>query len=97
MGKTLKTVLLACASIGLYTALFANEAMVIEYYTKGSFYAALPVATVLVFSFVHGAFASQCLETLGITARKSIAPSPSITKQKKPAVKKDQRVHLNVK
>jgi L-asparagine transporter-like permease len=96
MGKTSKTVLLAAASIGLYTALFANEATITEYYTKGSFYAALPVVTALVFSFVHGAFASQCLETLGITARKSTAPSPSITKQKQSVVKKDQRVHLNV-
>ena len=96
MGKYLKTAVLACASIGMYTALFANEATVLEFYTKGSYYAALPVLTALAFSFVHGAFASQCLETLGITARKSTAPSITITKQKQPAVKKDNRARLNV-
>lgn len=95
--KVLKTVVLAAASIGLYTLLFANEATVTEFYTKGSYYAALPVLTAFGFSFVHGAFASQCLETLGLTARKSTAPSPTITKQKQSDVKKDKRPRLNAK
>jgi hypothetical protein len=92
----LKTALLALASIGLYTALFANQAAVMTYFTKGSFYAALPILTAFAFSVVHGAFAGQCLETLGISARKSTAPSPSIKKQKQPVVKKDQRARLTV-
>lgn len=94
--RLLKTLVLGAASAGLYVALFANEATVLEYYTKGSVYAALPVLTAFGFSFIHGAFASQCLETLGLTARKSTAPSPSITKQKQPVVKKDQRAQLKV-
>lgn len=96
-GSVVKTLVLAAASTGLYAALFANEATVLEFFTKGNGYAALPVVTAFLFSFVHGAFASQCLETLGLTARKSTAPQASITKQKQPGVKKGQRPQLNVK
>jgi hypothetical protein len=92
----LKTVLWAVPTIGIYTALFANQTTVMKYFTKGSYYAALPILTAIIVSFVHGAFASQCLETLGISARKSTAPSPSIKKQKQPVVKKDQRARLTV-
>ncbi len=92
--KFLKTALLACASIGLYSAFFANEATVTEYFTKGGYYALLPVLTAFAFSIIHGAFAGQCLEALGISAHKSTIASVSIKKQ--PAVKKDQRAHLTV-
>lgn len=95
-GKVLKTAVLAAASIGLYTALFANEPLVVEYYTKGHAFAALPVLTAFGFSFVHGAFANQCLETLGLTARVSKKPEVAATKQKQTTVKKDQRPRLNV-
>ncbi len=96
MGKNFKTLLLAAATVGLYTALFANESAVTDYYTRGSFYAALPVLTALAFSIIHGAFASQCLELMGLTAKKSITTSTSITKEKQSTVKKDTRARLNV-
>ncbi|MBU2513396.1 hypothetical protein KJ966_18810 [bacterium] len=94
--KWLKTALLAAATVGIYAALFANEATVTKFYTKGSFYAALPVLTAFAFSIIHGAFAGQCLEMLGITASKSTIASTTIKKQKQPVVKKDQRARLTV-
>jgi amino acid permease len=93
-NKVLKTVLLAAASIGLYAALFANESLVVEYYTKGNFYAALPVMTAFLFSFVHAGFASQCLEVLGLTARKTPSTRPTVSEQKQPAIEKDKRLQL---
>lgn len=95
-GQITKTFLLSAASIGLYATLFANEATVTEYYTKGGVYAALPIATAFVFSFVHGGFASQLLETLGLTARKTTSSQVSIQKQKQPTAKKAQRLELNI-
>ncbi len=92
--KFTKTTLLATASIGLYSVFFANEATVTMYFTKGGYYALLPVLTAFAFSIIHGAFAGQCLEVLGISARKSSSASLSIKKQ--PVVKKDQRARLNV-
>ncbi|MFA5902969.1 MAG: hypothetical protein WC836_03475 [Desulfobacula sp.] len=58
-------------TILLYTAVFMNVDTVTTYFTKGSWYAALPIATVFVFSFVHGAFASNLWSVLGIEAQKS--------------------------
>jgi len=55
----------------LYTAVFMNADIVTTYFTRGSWYAALPIATVFVFSFVHGAFASNLWSVLGIEAQKS--------------------------
>ena len=69
-GQILKTVALAAGSVGLYALLFANEASVVEFYTKGGAYAALPVVTAFLFSFVHGAFASNFLSVLGLEAKK---------------------------
>jgi hypothetical protein len=57
-------------SIGIYLLLFSNMGWVMENYTMGGWYAALPVGTALVFSFIHGAFASNVLESLGLTAKK---------------------------
>jgi hypothetical protein len=37
-----------------------------QFFTKGGYYAALPIATVFVFSFAHGAFASSLWSVLGI-------------------------------
>ncbi|MGD9732901.1 MAG: hypothetical protein AB7U45_12035 [Desulfamplus sp.] len=54
----------------LYAAVFMNADTVTSYFTKGALYAALPVLTVFVFSFVHGAFASNLWSVLGIEAQK---------------------------
>jgi len=56
-------------SIASYIALFTHSSVVMEYFIKGGLYAALPIATALYFSFVHGAFASGVLSLLGLTAK----------------------------
>ncbi|MFH2129623.1 MAG: hypothetical protein ABIK68_04555 [bacterium] len=93
--KLLKTVLLAAATVGIYTALFANASTVTTFYTKGGLYAALPVLTAFAFSIIHGSFASQCLEALGITASHSTQKSVEATKQKQKVTQKDQRPRLH--
>jgi len=53
-----------------YVALITNQKLVTEIYTMGGWHAVYPVGTALVFSFVHGAFASNLLSVLGIEAKK---------------------------
>ena len=53
-----------------YIILMANQAWVNENFTMGGWHAAYPVVTALIFSFVHGAFASNLLSVLGIEAKK---------------------------
>ena len=83
----LKTGVLALASGGLYYAFFAHEAAVTRYYTMGGFYAALPILTALAFAVIHGAFASQCLETLGITAKTTVKKQVSAAGEYQPTQK----------
>lgn len=92
-----KTAVMAAASVGLYTALFANEGRVITYFTKGGAYAALPVLTAFAFSIIHGSFASQCLEMLGLTASSSVRKTAEADKQKQAVTRKDGRPRLEVK
>ncbi len=54
----------------LYAAVFLNGDAVAHYFARGGWYAALPIATVFVFSFAHGAFASNLWSLLGIEAIK---------------------------
>ena len=55
-------------SLALFGAVFGNSALVMTYFTKGGIHALLPVATVFIFSFVHGSFASNVWTALGINA-----------------------------
>ncbi|MGC8660027.1 MAG: hypothetical protein ACP5U1_13235 [Desulfomonilaceae bacterium] len=52
----------------LYAAVFSFANPITELFARGGFYAALPIATVFVFSFAHGAFASNLWSLLGIEA-----------------------------
>lgn len=54
----------------LYAAVFMNADTVMQYFTKGGWFATLPIATVMVFSFAHGAFAHNLWSLLGIEAYK---------------------------
>lgn len=90
-----KTVGLGLAAAALYAAVFLNTDTVMKYYTKGAWYAALPVATVFIFSFVHGAFASTFWSLLGIEATtKKAQPRP--TAAKRPAARKRPRPQLRI-
>lgn len=53
-----------------YVTLFMYKDVVMNYFTRGSWYAALPIITVFFFSFVHGAFCSYLLSILGIEPAK---------------------------
>lgn len=58
-------------SIASYIILFSNIDTVMDYFTRGGYYAALPILTVLYFSFVHGAFASSVISLSGLEPAKS--------------------------
>ncbi|OGQ97530.1 MAG: hypothetical protein A2521_10055 [Deltaproteobacteria bacterium RIFOXYD12_FULL_57_12] len=57
-------------SISLYVILFSNEQLVTNTFTMGGWYTVLPVGGAFLFSFIHGAFASNLLNVLGLEAKK---------------------------
>jgi hypothetical protein len=66
----MKMLVFGCLSITAYVYLITNQQLVTDTFTKGGWYAAYPVLTAFAFSFVHGAFASNCLSVLGLEAKK---------------------------
>ena len=76
MSKTAKkkpyiqALALGALSLASYYFLFTHVNQVMEYFVKGGIYAALPIATALYFSIVHGSFASNVLSILGLQAAK---------------------------
>jgi len=75
-----KTIGYGLITAALYGGVFWNADTVMSYFTKGGFYAALPVATVFIFSFAHGAFASNLWSLMGIKPMKKDALRPSVGK-----------------
>jgi hypothetical protein len=88
-----KTAALGLGSVALYAAVFLNSETVMQFFTKGGLYAALPIATVFLVSFVHGAFASSFWSMLGIEATKKAQPRVAA---KRPAQRKRPRPQLRV-
>jgi hypothetical protein len=88
-----KVAVLGLASAALYTAVFTHSGTVMKYFTKGGFYAALPIATVFIFSFVHGSFASNLWSLLGIEAAKKDRPRVAA---KRPVQRKRPRPQLTL-
>ena len=66
-----KMVLFGAMSLGAYGLLLSNMKLVTDTFTLGGWYAALPVGTAFLFSFVHGAFASNLLSVLGLEPKKA--------------------------
>jgi TRAP-type C4-dicarboxylate transport system permease small subunit len=66
----LKALIFGVISITSYIILFQNVELVMDNFTRGGIYAALPVGSVFYFSFLHGAFASNVLEVVGLQAKK---------------------------
>jgi len=64
----LRALLLGVISAASYAYLFTHVNLVMEYFVKGGWYAALPILTALYFSIVHGSFASTMLSILGLQA-----------------------------
>ncbi len=94
----IKTAGLGVFSAILYAAVFTNADVVMKYFTRGGWYAALPVATVFVFSFVHGAFASNLWSLMGIEAvqKDTLREVERKAVQKKQKVAKKPRVYAYV-
>jgi len=53
-----------------YITVFTHQDIITEYFTRGHWYAALPIAAVFFFSFVHGGFCSYLLSVLRIEPAK---------------------------
>ncbi|OKY76826.1 MAG: hypothetical protein BM485_01805 [Desulfobulbaceae bacterium DB1] len=66
----LPTIILGAISLTAYILVFRNEKLVMDTFTMGGWYTAFPLLTALFFSFVHGAFASNLLSSLGLEAKK---------------------------
>lgn len=87
-----KTIALGLGTAAIYAAVFWNTGTVMQYFTKGGLYAALPIATVFLVSFVHGAFAHNFWACLGIEATKKkvqpqMAPRPATRKRPRPSLR----------
>ena len=74
------------ASAALYGAIFQFANPITELFSRGGMYAAMPIATVFLVSYVHGGFASNLWTALGITAKQP-AKAVQPTKTKRPEVR----------
>jgi len=85
---------------GIYAAIFANQDIVMTYFTKGGLYALLPVATVFAVSYAHGNFTSSFWSALGIEGSKTTGKQAEVRKEaeERPEIRKDvrPRAELNV-
>ena len=88
-----KTIAFGGMAAALYAAVFLNGGTVMKYFTRGGWYAALPIVTVFVVSFVHGAFASNLWSLLGIEATKKVQPRVA---PKRPTARKRPRPELRL-
>jgi len=91
-----KTIAFGALSLAMYGVFFMNSALLMTYFTKGLYYAALPILTVFAFSFVHGSFASNVWTLLGIEASQK-RPEVRPTAQPRPATRQRPRprAHLS--
>jgi hypothetical protein len=62
-------VIFGAVSLAGYAFLMTHQGWISEEFTMGSWHAAYPVVTAIMFSFIHGAFASNLLSVLGIAAK----------------------------
>ena len=65
-----KTAGYGALSAAFCAAAFTHSDAMTQIFSRGGWYAALPIATVLAFSFVHGAFAHNLWSAMGIEAFK---------------------------
>lgn len=70
------------ASAAVYGAIFHFANPITEMFSRGGMFAAMPIATVFLVSYVHGGFASNLWTALGINARQPAkAVQPTATKR----------------
>lgn len=72
-------------SVALYAVTFTNADTVMAYATKGHFFAAVPIATVFLFSWIHGKFTGNIWTALGIegSTKKFTSVQKETTAQKR--------------
>ena len=68
-----KCLIFGLGTAALYAAVFTSSDTVMDYYTRGGWYAILPVATVFAFSYFHGSFTSAFWSLLGIEGSQKAA------------------------
>jgi hypothetical protein len=91
-----KTLLYGAATAILYAAVFSHSDAILQLFTRGGIYAALPIATVFVFSFAHGTFAHNLWSLLGIEAvTKRPAQRPTVPAPR-PAQRPRARLRLSL-
>jgi len=90
-----KTVGWGIAAAALYAATFLNTGTIMKYCTLGGWYAALPIATVFLFSFVHGTFSHHLWIALGVEAPKKVVTSRP-TAAKRPTKRQRPRPQLRL-
>jgi uncharacterized membrane protein HdeD (DUF308 family) len=72
-----KMLVYGALSAALYAALLSNQGAVTAFFTRGAWYAALPIATAFAISFVHGGFTNYFWSVMGIEAtKKSLRTRP---------------------
>lgn len=95
-GKLIgKTIAYGLGTVALYAAVFLNSDTVMNYFTRGGWYAALPVSTVFLFSWIHGTFSHNVWEMLGIRAPQK-ATQPKATQRPVRRQRPRPRLSLNV-
>lgn len=82
-----KLIAYGIGSAALYTSVYMFADQIMENFTKGGLYSALPIATVFLFSWVHGTFAGTLWQVLGIEAVKK----PSVQATTQATARKDAR------
>ena len=66
-----KAAVFGVLSLALYAAVFTFSDQVLHFCARGGFYNVFPVATVFLFSYVHGSFASNAWTAMGIEASRT--------------------------
>lgn len=79
------------ATAAMYAGVFINSDTIMSYFTRGGWYAAMPIATVFAFSFIHGTFASRLWSLLGIEAVKKDSLRKTEKKVTRPSKRADKK------
>jgi hypothetical protein len=77
-----RMIVFGALSAALYAALLMNQGTITALFTRGAWYATLPIATAFAISFIHGGFASHFWSVLGVEATKKAVRTR--TEEKKP-------------
>ena len=87
-----KLVAYGLCSVALYAAVYQFQDILLTTSARGGAYTVLPIATVFLFSWIHGTFAGTLWEVLGVNAVKK---APAQTTVQAPA-RKDARPRATV-